>query len=68
MRTPWDPETEFVLVVSKEGDDDGHHVGEPTGEVKCPHCGRIAQNIDYIAHPDDCPQSDVRSEWFQQAR
>lgn len=67
-----DPETEFILVESGEGDEDGHVPGEPTGEVKCPVCGATALNVDAIDHDDvdgdPCPQRDVRSRWFWQRR
>lgn len=58
------PETRFELVVSDEGDADGHHVGEPTGEVRCCECGRVAENIDEIPHHPECRQRWVRSDWW----
>lgn len=63
-----DPGTEFELVRSDAGAQDGHHVGELTGEVRCAVCGAQAVNVDRIDHDcvdgEPCPQRDVRSDWF----
>lgn len=61
------PETRFELVRSEPGADDGHHVGEPTGEVRCACCGAQHQNLDRIGHVPGCPQSDVHSQWWAMA-
>jgi len=52
-----DPDTHFSLV-------EGDRPGEPTGEVRCVECGRVAENVDEIPHARECPQRWVRSRWW----
>jgi len=60
-----DPDTEFVLVKSETPVSvDGFKLGEPTGEVQCAACGKVAGAPEYIPHEPDCPQRDVASEWY----
>jgi len=60
-----DPETHFHLVRSDTPRTvDGFKPGEPTGEVECAECGRVADNVDEIPHAPDCPQRWVRSRWW----
>lgn len=58
VRSFSDPETHFTLLSGDEGD------GQPTGEVMCDECGRVAGAPEYIPHEPGCPQSDVKSEWW----
>lgn len=64
MRSFAHPSTHFEFVRSEAGQDDGHHVGEPTGEVRCVECGAVDANVDHIDHEADCPQTDVHSRWW----
>jgi hypothetical protein len=60
-----DEETEFELVVAETSDGmDGVRRGEPTGEVRCVECGRVADVIEEIPHKPDCPQRFVTSRWW----
>lgn len=61
MRSFADPSTEFEMLISGEGDHDGHQPGEPTGEVRCVECGQVAMDVDLIDHECGCPQADVHS-------
>lgn len=60
-----DPETHFHLVTSDTPVTvDGYAMGEPTGEVECGECGRVADNVDEIPHLPTCSQRWVRSRWW----
>lgn len=60
-----DPETEFALERSETSVDvDGFKLGEPTGTVTCEECGQSAAAPEYINHDKNCPQRDVRSEYY----
>ena len=66
MQSFADPDTEFGLERSGSAVSvDGHKLGSPTGQVVCLACWRVAGNVDEIDHAQDCPQSDVHSEWYQ---
>jgi len=61
-RSPFDPDTEFVLTRSDSPVTvDGVPLNAPTGTVRCAMCGREAVDIDCIPHTRECPQRYVRS-------
>lgn len=60
-----DPDTHFRLVRSDTPVSvDGHKIGEPTGEVECEDCGRVAAAPEYIPHAPGCDQKNVLSDYF----
>jgi len=60
-----DPETHFTVIRSETPVDmDGYKLGEPTGEVRCDECDRVAHNVDEIPHAPTCRQRWVRSRWW----
>jgi len=63
-----DPDTEFELIISDTSKGrDGVRKGEPTGEIRCPECGAVAEVIEEIPHDPDCEQRFVASEfWAEQ--
>ncbi|UIO98919.1 hypothetical protein Hbl1158_10270 [Halobaculum sp. CBA1158] len=63
-----DPETHFRLVTSDTSvGHDGLRRGEPTGEVACCECGRVAETVEEIPHDTDCSQRGVVSRWWLEA-
>jgi len=52
-----DPDTHFTLL-------EGGGKDQPTGEVECDECGRVAGAPEYIPHKRHCSQRDVTSEWY----
>jgi hypothetical protein len=66
MRSFADDDTEFELVVAETSEGmDGVRRGEPTGEVRCAECGRVADVVEEIPHAHDCPQRGVVSRWWE---
>ncbi|GGO03745.1 hypothetical protein [Haloarcula pellucida] len=62
-----DPDTLFELVRSDTPVDvDGFKMGEPTGEVRCRECKKVAAAPEYIPHLPGCSQNDVTSNWYEQ--
>ena len=54
-----DADTEFVLIKSETPVSvDGFKLGEPTGEVQCAACGKVAAAPAYIPHE---PESRTRA-------
>lgn len=67
VRSFADPDTHFTLIKSDTSvEKDGVRKGEPTGEVECDECGRVAAAPEYIPHTKGCSQSDVGSDWYYQ--
>lgn len=65
-----DPDTEFRIVVSEPGDDDGCRVGEPR-ELVCDACGESIRltrepsaGVDDFPHAPDCSQRFTHFHWF----
>lgn len=64
-----DPDTHFILVRAPETDHDvGMYEGQHLGVVVCPFCLGSNLNSDHIGHEPNCPQVNVRSEWYWQTR